>query len=77
MLINDLVSSAKDLHSTLIRQFVSMLFLRKRGIAKEEIKEFKNAVDDLKESYSDLESIFFFLPKMPDFVETTKELSLV
>ncbi len=77
MLTNDLISSAKDLHSSLIRQYVSMNFLRSKGIAKDEIKDFKNAVDEVNEIAEDLESIFFFLPEFPDFVETTKQLSLV
>ncbi|PLX08440.1 MAG: hypothetical protein C0596_06170 [Marinilabiliales bacterium] len=77
MLINDLISTAKDLHSTLIRQYVSVGFLKLKGIAKEEIKDFKNAIDELKEICQDLESIFFYLPQMPEFVETTKQLSLV
>ena len=77
MLINDLISSAKDLQSTLIRQYVSMNFLRIKGIAKDDIKDFKNSIDELKEAYEDLESVFFFLPEFPDFIETTKQLSLV
>lgn len=77
MLLNDLISSAKDLRTSLIRQYISMNFFRKKGIAKEEIKDFKDAIDELKESYEDLESVFFFLPKMSDFVETTSKLSLV
>ena len=77
MLLNDLISSAKDLRTTLIRQYVAMNFFRAKGIAKEEIKDFKIATDLLKESYGDLESVFFFLPEMPSFVETTKKLSLV
>ena len=77
MLINDLISTAKDLRSTLIRQYISMNSLRKKGIAKEEIKDFKNTIDDLKEGYEDLESVFFYLPKMPSFAETTRQLSLV
>ena len=77
MITNDLISAAKDLHSSLIRQYVSMTYLRKQGIAKEEIKDFKNSIDELKEAYSDLESVFFFLPEMPDFVDTTKQLSLI
>lgn len=76
-LINDLISTIKDLRSTLIRQYVSMSLLRDKGIAKEEIKEFKIAVDELKEIYQDLESVFFFLPEMADFKETTKLLSLM
>lgn len=77
MLINDLISSIKDLHSTLIRQYVSLNYIRLKGIAKKEIIEFKSAIDDLKDSYRDLESVFFFLPQLPDFKETTKQLSLI
>jgi hypothetical protein len=77
MLVNDLISSAKDLHSSLIRQYAQMDNIRMAGMAKKEIKEFKAAIDDFKEVYSDLESVFFFLPEMPDFVETTKIISLV
>jgi acyl carrier protein phosphodiesterase len=78
MLLNDLISSAKDLYSSLIRQYVILNnVLRKKGIAKEEIKDFKNSIDELRETYEDLESVFFFLPKMPEFVQTTRQLSLV
>lgn len=76
-LLNDVISFAKDLRSSLVRNYVSMNNIKKRGIAKEEIKDFKNAIDELKEAYEDLESVFFFLPEMPDFKETTKKLSLV
>jgi len=76
-LINDLISAIRDLRSTLIRQYVSMSFLRHKGIAKEEIREFKIAIDELKEICQDLESVFFFLPEMPEFKETTRPLSLV
>lgn len=72
MLINDLISMAKDLHSSLIRQYISLISLREKGIHKEVISNFKYAIDNLKENYEDLESVFFFLPKMPDFKETTK-----
>lgn len=77
MLINDLIASAKDLHSALIRQYVRMNYIRAKGVAKHEIKDFKNSIDELKETYIDLESVFFYLPEIPDFVETTKQLSLV
>jgi hypothetical protein len=75
--INDLISSIRDLHSSLKRQYVALNGIRSKGIAKEEIKNFKAAMDDLKEVASDLESRFFFLPNISDFEETTKELSLV
>ncbi|MEA5459933.1 hypothetical protein VB796_12835 [Arcicella sp. LKC2W] len=77
MLINDLISSIKDLHSTLIRQYVSLNIIRSKGIAKEELKKFKIAIDDLKETYQDLESVFFFLPEIPNFKETTTLLSVI
>ena len=77
MLLNDLISSAKDLKTSLIRQYTSMSLFRKKGIAKNEIKDFKNSIDELKETYEDLESVFFFLPKISEFIEVTKKLSLV
>ena len=77
LLLNDLIASIKDAHSTLIKQYVSLNYIRSKGIAKEEISKFKNSIDDLKESYQDLESVFFFLPEIPDFKETTKQLSLI
>lgn len=77
MKLNDIISSAKDLRTSLVRQYISMNFLRKRGVAKEVIREFKFSIDELKESYEDLESVFFFLPEMPEFKETTKKLSLI
>lgn len=77
MLINDLISSIRDLHSSLIRQYNSLIFFHSQGIANEEIENFKIAVDDLKEVAIDLESRFFYLPKISGFIETTNELSLV
>jgi len=77
MLLNDLISAAKDLKSSLIRQYISMNIFGKKGIAKDEIKDFKNSIDELKESYEDLEFVFFFLPEMPEFIETTRKLSLI
>lgn len=77
MSINDLISSIRDLHSSLLRQYISLGFLRSKGIAKEEIKSFKASIDDLKDIAADLESRFFFLPKITSFQETTKELSLI
>lgn len=53
-----------------------MGYLRKKGIAKEEIKSLKFAIDDLKEVIEDLDSVFFYLPSIPNFIETTRLLSL-
>ena len=77
MSINDLISSIRDLHSSLLRQYISLNFIRTKGVAKEEIKNFKASIDDLKDVAVDLESTFFFLPNIAGFQETTKELSLV
>lgn len=77
MLINDLISLIRDWHSSLSRQYVSLNFIRSKGVAKDEIRNFKGAIDDLKDVANDLDSRFFFLPKNNVFQETTKELSLI
>jgi hypothetical protein len=77
LLINDLVSSVRNLYSSLQRQYVYLNFIRSKGIAKKEVKDFKAAIDDLKEIANDLDSRFFFLPANDEFEETTKELSLI
>ena len=77
ILINDLISSIRNLHSSLQRQYISFNFLRTKGIAKEEIKSFKSAIDDLKDIANDLDSRFFYLPSNDEFEEITKELSLI
>ncbi|MDX9847416.1 MAG: hypothetical protein RBT74_10590 [Tenuifilaceae bacterium] len=75
-LLNDIISAGKDLHSSLIRQYVKMGSLRKKGIAKEEIRSLKLAIDDLGEAIEDLDSVFFYLPNSPNFIETTRLLAL-
>jgi ABC-type transporter Mla subunit MlaD len=75
-LLNDIISAGKDLHSSLVRQYAKMGNLRKKGIAKEEIRFLKLAIDDLKEAIEDLDSVFFYLPNSPNFIETTRLLSL-
>ena len=75
LIVNDLVAFIKDAYSSLMRNYKSLNVLRRKGIAKNEIKNFKNAIDELKETYQDLESVFFFLPAMPVFKDTTKQLN--
>ena len=77
MLINDLISSIRDLHSSLLRQYISLNFIRSKGIANVEIKNFKDAIGDLKDVANDLDSRFFFLSNNEEFQETTIELSLL
>ncbi len=77
MLLNDLISSIRDLHYSIFRQYNSFTNLRLRGIAKEEIKGFKYSIDELKEVAADLDATFFHLPNISNFTATTKELSLL
>ncbi|MBB6126953.1 hypothetical protein [Mucilaginibacter lappiensis] len=77
MAINDLISSAKELHSVIIRQYITINAIKEKGIAKDVIHRFKMASDDLREIVSDLDVVFFHLPNIPGFQETTKELSLI
>ena len=77
ILINDLISAIRDLRYSLLRQYISLTFIRSKGIAKEEFKKFKLAFDDLNEVANDLESVYFFLPNNSEFKEITKELSLI
>lgn len=77
LLVNDLISTVRDLHNSLRRQFKSVESLLIKGIAENEISNFKNAVDDLNDVANDLESRFFYLSKNEEFIQITKELSLV
>ncbi len=78
MRVNETISLAKELHRSLAVQYVSLSRIRtKTGIAKEEIKNFKASIDDLKESYTDIENIFFVLPADEEFVNATRELNLI
>jgi len=76
-LLNDLIAATRDWRSTLIKLYVQMQSIKKRKIAVVEISSFKCALDDLRETCQDLESVFFHLPKSEEFQETTKQLSLV
>lgn len=76
--INEIISLSRDFHATLIRYYNSLVEnLIAKGIARREIQNFKLSIDDLKEIIEDLESVFFYLPKMPDFQETSRILSII
>jgi hypothetical protein len=77
LIVNDLVSSIRNLHSSLHRQYISLQYIREKGIAKVEMKNFISAIDDLKEIANDLDSRFFFLPNNDEFDKITKELSQI
>lgn len=77
MTIDELIFSTRDLHSSLLKQYIIMNELRTKGSAKDVIKEHQASLDDLKDVAADLDSRFFFLPNLPDFRQTTNELSLI
>ena len=77
ILINDIISAIRGLSSSLNRQYVFYNIFRSKGIARQEIKSFKHAIEELNESANDLESVFFKLPTIEEFKETTRQLSLV
>jgi hypothetical protein len=72
--LNELIVLARDVHHTLIKNYVGLNIFRQKGIAKNEISDFKEAIDLLKECTFDLESVFFNFPKNTDFVQTTNAL---
>ena len=74
-LIKDLIVLSKDLHVLLSKQYKSMNTLKDKGIVKEEIRNFKNAIEDLEEIYTDIESVYFLYPGLPEFIEITRQLS--
>ncbi len=77
MLVHKIIALSKDLHHSLIRQYNNMNTINCEKIVKEEIKNFKNSIEDLKETTKDVENVFFYLLTAPDFKETSKKLSLV
>ena len=77
MILNDIIALAKDYHSTLMKQYISLKDSSIHDLAIETLQRFKNEIDELKESCEDLESVFFYLPNFSDFYETTKLLSPV
>jgi chromosome segregation ATPase len=58
-LMNDLITSARGLHTPLKSQYNSLESVRRQGIAENEIDDFKNSINELKKSYLVLETVFF------------------
>ncbi len=75
--VNEIISLGKDLRTSLLRFVAGFDPLAEKEVAQAEIATLKEAINDLKEDIQDLESRFFFLPQMPDFMEATRQLSLV
>jgi hypothetical protein len=74
-ILNDLIAFSRDIYSTEMETYNSTDVMIKWGISKEVINKYRDSVETFKETYEDLESIFFFLPNNADFIEVTKELA--
>lgn len=74
-LMKEILVKSKDVHKKLIKFYVSLSTLIRKGIAKEAIHNFKLALDDLNEFTQDLEDLFFNLPDDKEFTERVKKLS--
>jgi hypothetical protein len=74
-LLYQLILTSKDIKRNFIIQYISFNHFRQSGIALKEINDFKHAIDDFQETYSDLEDIYFKFPKDKEFLEVTEELS--
>jgi hypothetical protein len=74
IMMNNVISAAKDLHSPLIVQYLLFNSITKYGIAADEILAFKNSIDNLKRSFQGLKSVNFYNPVIRQIKE--KQLSL-
>lgn len=72
--VRRLIDSCYDLHKKYVKTYVGFKNLRQRGIAKQEIKQFKAAIDDFKDITTDLESVFFIFPNNKEFQKVTEGL---
>jgi hypothetical protein len=75
LMISDIIANVKELHSLLIHYYTKFDSLRIQGIAKAELKEFKSAIDDLKEINTDVEQVFFMLPSDKSFQEISSKFT--
>jgi len=74
-ILKNIISLSDGLHHKMIRYYVSLNWALKKGIANESMKNFKIALDDLKEYNQDLEDLFFNLPSDKEFTDKVNELS--
>jgi hypothetical protein len=74
-LINDVIVTARGLHSPLTSQYISLKSLRRHGIAQDEIAEFKNSINELKKTYRVLETVFFYYYELKGVKETRLTLN--
>jgi len=74
--LSDLIGASRDLRRSLIKTYVRFnVKVKSRGIMVSEINGFKRSIDDFTETINDLESVYFYLPNNPEFIEITDRLS--
>ena len=66
-----------ELHPLFIKRYLALTTLRLKGIAKDEIKAYKNAIDDLKEISEDVKYTLYNIGENDDFNSITSSLSLL
>ncbi len=75
--IHDIISKLQDYFSSLSKLLHRLKKIENNNIAGKEINSFRLAIQDVREAYQDLESIYFHLPHMDDFIEAEKMISLL
>jgi len=67
-LLREVIEKAKKFHSKLIRNYATMKKdLWQKNICREEIENYKYALDDFEDSVFEVEEIFFYLRKDDEF----------
>lgn len=74
-LIKELLNKSKAVHKKLIRSYANMSWVITKGVAAEAMRNFKIALDDLKEHNQDLEDLYFNLPADAEFANRIQMLS--
>lgn len=74
--IHEIIVLGRDFCNSLTKYYVLVNNnFKSRKIATAQIKEYKEALDDLKEVINDLESTFFILPEISEFQKSTIRLN--
>lgn len=76
-LIKDLLDKSKAVHKKLIRTYVKMSWVITKGIATKAMRDYKIALDDLREYNQDLEDLFFNLPADTAFNDANAKLQAI
>lgn len=74
-LIKGLLDKSNAVHKKLIRTYVSMSWVITKDIATKAMRNYKIALDDLKEHNQDLEDLYFNLPADTEFAKRIEMLS--